>query len=232
MLSLDAPLSPDFVAFQRVRPGRGSGCKQLLTLIVILILVNLWVRCEKQFVLALRLIYLCVIPLLKHMKAWLSSLCTVGVWAPGYLWPYTHKHNSDTHTFTFKPSFWTAPHMICRRGAYTHQRERAFHLGRCSSILLSWGSFMHKRTVWSWRLKKRNIYSQRLKKILSFCEETNWSRSDHSTSSGNLNKMCIYAIMCSFLCICSSKCTVCSGLDDETWWRATQNEKFKLIKVA
>ena len=100
MSSLDAPLSPDLVTLQWVRPGRGSGCKQLLTLIVILILVNLWVRCEKQFVLALRLIYLCVIPLLKHMKAWLSSLCTVGLWAPGYLWPYTHAQLRHTRSLS------------------------------------------------------------------------------------------------------------------------------------
>ena len=146
---------------------------------------------------------------------------------------HTHTRTTQTHTFTFKPSFWTAPHMICRRGAYTHQRKSAFHLGRCSSIPLSRGSFMHKRTVWSWRLKKRNIYSQRSeKKMWSFYEATNWSRSDHSSPSGNPNKMCMYAIICSFLCISASECRVCSGLDDETWRRATRNEKLKLIKVA
>ena len=55
---------------------------------------------------------------------WLSSFCTVGVWAPGYLWPHTHSLS--------RASFEWTTNMVCRRG--------------CN--MLSRGIFLHKCMVW------------------------------------------------------------------------------------
>lgn len=81
-----------------------------------------------------------------HMKACVLTLISVGVWALGYLWPHTqHIH---THSLS-SPLFEWLSNIVCRRGTGMHQCEgRAFHLGRRSYNMLSWGVFMHRFTVW------------------------------------------------------------------------------------